>query len=111
MNIVALLEGLVNSLVEAEERFLKDPMDFRSLEVSAKASTEAFAAGFLGEVLSSVNKHISESDWRKGRYTIARNDKRTVISSVGDVTFDCIYFRNSKTGSYSRTAWRCNSAR
>ena len=24
MNIVALLEGLVNSLVEAEERFLKD---------------------------------------------------------------------------------------
>lgn len=101
MNIVALLERLVNSLVEAEERFLINPMDFRSLEVSAKASTEAFAAEFLGEVLSSVNKCISESDWRKGRYTIARNDKRTVISSVGDVTFDCTYFRNSETGSYS----------
>ena len=41
MNIVALLEGLVNSLIEAEEKFLKDPMDFRSLEVSAKTSTEA----------------------------------------------------------------------
>jgi hypothetical protein len=111
MNIVALLEGLVNSLIEAEEKFLKDPMDFRSLEVSAKTYTDAFAAGFLSEVLSSVNKHISESDWRKGRYTIARNDKRTVISSVGDVTFDCIYFRNSKTGSYSRTAWKCQVIR
>lgn len=101
MNIVSLLEGLVNSIIEAEEKYLSNPMDFRSLEVSVKASTEAFAAGFLGNVLSSVNKHISESEWRKDRYTIARNDTRTVISSVGDVTFDCTYFRNAKTGSYS----------
>ena len=50
MDIVTLLKGLVNSLVEAEEKFLADPQDFRTLEVSAKASTEAFAAGFLGEV-------------------------------------------------------------
>lgn len=101
MNIISLLEGLVNSLVEAEEKFFMNPMDFRSLEMSAKASTEAFAAGFLGEVLSSANKHISESEWRKRRYNIARNDKRTVISSVGDVTFDCTYFKNMQTGSYS----------
>lgn len=101
MDIVTLLKGLVNSLVEAEEKFLADPQDFRTLEVSAKASTEAFAAGFLGEVLSSVNKHIAQSEWRKGRYTIARNDTRTVISSVGDVTFDCTYFKDMETESHS----------
>jgi len=101
MDIVSLLEGFVNSLIAAEEKFLSNPMDFRSLEMSAKASTEAFAAGFLGEVLSSINEKISQSEWRKGRYTIARNDTRTVISSVGDITFDCTYFKDVKTGSHS----------
>ena len=59
MDIVTLLEVLVNGLIEAEDKFLKDPRDFHSLEVSAKASTDAFAAGFLGLVLSGVNKQIS----------------------------------------------------
>lgn len=101
MNIVALLETLVNTLFEAEENFFTNPKDFHSLEMSAKASTEAFAASFLGEVLSSVNKQICDSSWRKDRYSIQRNDSRTVISSVGDITFDCTYFKKKSEGTYA----------
>ena len=101
MNIVTLLEELVNSLSAAEDIFLENPKDFYSLEKSAKASTEAFAASFLGEVLSSVNKRICDSSWRDDRYTIQRTDSRTVISSVGDITFDCTYFRSKTNGSYT----------
>lgn len=93
MDIVTLLEGLVNGLIEAEEKFLNDPKDFYSLEKSVKATTESFSAGFLGAVLSSVNEQICNSIWRQGKYTIQRNDKRTLITSVGDVTFDCTYFK------------------
>ena len=42
MNIVTLFEGLVNALFEAEEKFLKSPSDFHSLEKAVKSSTEAF---------------------------------------------------------------------
>ena len=94
MDIVTLLEGLVNGLIEAEEKFLNNPKDFYSLEKSVKATTESFSAGFLGAVLSSVNEQICNSVWRQGRYTIQRNDKRTLITSVGDVTFDCTYFKS-----------------
>lgn len=46
MDIVTLLEGLVNGLIEAEEKFLNNPKDFYSLEKSVKSTTESFSAGF-----------------------------------------------------------------
>lgn len=93
MSIVSLFELLVNGLFEAEEKFFDNPKDFYSLEKAVKASTEAFAAGFLGEILSSVNHQICCCSWREGRYNIQRTDTRTLISSVGDVSFDCTYFQ------------------
>lgn len=102
MTIVSLLDLLVNGLIEAEGNFLDNPRDFYSLEKAVKASTEAFAAGFLGEVLSSINNQICNSSWREGRYNIQRNDTRMIISSVGDVYFDCTYFqRLNDEGGYT----------
>lgn len=93
MNIVSLLELLVNGLIEAEEKFFDNPKDFYSLEKAVKSTTESFSAGFLGEVLSSVNKQIYGCNWRQGRYNVQRNAKRTIVTSVGDVTFDCTYYK------------------
>ena len=102
MTIVALLDLLVNALIEAEGKFLDNPKDFYSLEKAVKASTDAFAAGFLGEVLSGMNRQICNCSWREGRYNIQRNDRRTLISSVGDISFDCTYFRRlSDEGGYT----------
>ncbi len=101
MTIITLLDVLVNALIEAEEKFLNDPRDFYSLEKSVKTSTEAFAAGFLGEVLTGINEQICNSSWRDEKYNIQRNDTRTLISSVGDITFDCTYFLRLSDGSYT----------
>ena len=46
MDIVALLEVLVKEIIAAEEKFLKNPKDFYSLETSVKASTEIFLPVF-----------------------------------------------------------------
>lgn len=94
MDIISLLELLVKGLNEAEEKFLNNPKDFYSLETSVKSTTEAFAASYLGVLLSSVNKQIYNDGWRKGKYTVQRNDKRTIISSVGDVTFESTYYQS-----------------
>ena len=92
MDIVALLEVLVKEIIAAEEKFLKDPKDFYSLETSVKASAENFSAGFLSTVLSDMDRRLCEDTWRKLRYNICRHDKRTLITSVGDVVFDSTYF-------------------
>lgn len=101
MDIITLLETLMNGLLDAEDKFLSNPTDFYSLEASVKSTTESFAAGFLGCILSSVNQQICKNGWRKGKYKIQRTDRRTLISSVGDVSFDCTYFESiAQPGSY-----------
>lgn len=101
MDIISLLELLVNGLMEAEENFFNNPKDFYSLEKAVKSTTESFSAAFLGEVLSSVNKQIYKCSWREGRYKVQRNDTRTIITSVGDVTFDSTYYKRlAEDGGY-----------
>ena len=94
MNIVTLLEVLVKGLNEAEEKFFENIKDFYSFETAVKGATESFAASYLGAVLSSIDEQISKDAWRKDKYNIQRHDTRTIISSVGDVTFDCTYYQS-----------------
>ena len=99
MDIVSLLEELVKGILDAEEKFFANPKDFYSLETAVKSCAEAFSAGFLGTVLSSMDKRIFENAWRKEIYNAQRKRTRSLISSVGDVTFDCTYYQKTD-GSY-----------
>lgn len=99
MAIVSLFETLLNDIFSAEQKFLENPKSLDELEISVKSSTEAFAAAFLGEILSGLDQAIFNSAWRQKRYAVQRRDKRTIISSVGDVTFDCTYYRGIGEGS------------
>ncbi len=92
MAIVTLFEALLNDIFKAEEKFFQDPKSFEVLENSVKTSTEAFAAGFLGEILSELDQAIYKSGWRNGKYKVQRRDRRRLISSVGDIEFDCTYY-------------------
>jgi len=100
MDIVALLEALVKGILEAEDKFLLNPRDFYSFETSVKHSAETFSTGFIGAVLDSLNDQIKNNGLRKDKYNIQRTDKRTIITSVGDVSFDCTYYKNRIDGSY-----------
>lgn len=96
MNIVSLFDTLLTSIFDAEQSFFENPKNFSELEASVKSSTNAFAASFLGAILSEMDQAIRNTSWRNGRYTIHRNDTRTLISSVGDISFKCTYYK-SKT--------------
>ena len=96
MDIVTLLKELVKRLNEIEEDFHENLKDFFTLETSVKSTTDAFAAAFLGMVASSINRQIYKDGWRQGKYTVQRNDTRTLITSVGDVTFENTYYRSVK---------------
>jgi len=101
MNIIALLETLVNGLLETEEIFFKNPKDFHTLETATKATTDAVAAMFMSNLLSSMDEMIYNCSYREGRYNVQRKDTRTLISSVGDITFDCTYYKRlSEEGGY-----------
>ena len=93
MDIVSLLRLLVNGLIEAEANFFSNPKDLYSLEKATKATTDAVAAQFMSVVLSSLDEKIRNSGIRNERYNVQRIRKRTLVSSVGDLTFDCTLYR------------------
>lgn len=100
MCIITLIDELMKSLIKAEEKFFTNSKDFYTLETTVKSTTEAFSAAFLSNVLSSMNQKIYDDGFRKKNYTVQRNDKRTIISSVGDLTFNSTYYRKMADGSY-----------
>ena len=56
MDIISLLELLVNGLLETEEKFFENPKDIYALEKATKTTTDAVAAMFMSNVLSSMNE-------------------------------------------------------
>lgn len=94
MDIVSLLDTLLASIFKAEQDFFENPDSFYELETSVKSSTDSFAASFLGTILSELDQTIRNTSWRKQRYTVQRNDKRTLVSSVGDISFECTYYKS-----------------
>ena len=102
MDIVALFQDLVNGLIEAERIFYSNPTDLRSLERTTRATTDAVAAQFISGVLSCLDEQIKNSSIRKKNYIVQRTRQRCLVSSVGDVAFNCTVYRKkgSKNGGY-----------
>lgn len=87
MDIVTLITSYVEGLFEAEDRFIEHLDSFPELEKTVVDLTNRMAADFLGEVLTTADCLICDSGARKKEYVVQRRRTRTLISSVGDVTF------------------------
>lgn len=101
MEIITLFTALLEELFKAERIFIENTKDMYGFEEAVKSSANNFASGFMGKVLSSVDEQIRQDGWRRENYSIQRKDQKTLISSVGDVVFDCTLYRNKNTGKYS----------
>ena len=96
MDILTLIRSYVEGLFDAEDRFMEHLDTFPELEQTVVELTNRMAAGFLGVVLTTADALIRESEARKKEYTIQRKRMRTLISSVGDVTFEHTLYKTKK---------------
>ena len=65
-------------------------------EESVRGLTNQMAADFIGLTLSNADSLIRESGRRKESYTVQRSRKRTLISSVGDITFTHTLYKDQE---------------
>ena len=91
-----LIKALVSGLLDAEEEFLKHLDTFSMFEESVRGLTNQMAADFIGLTLSNADSLIRESGRRKESYTVQRSRKRTLISSVGDITFTHTLYKDQE---------------
>ena len=102
MDIITLLDNYVRGLLEAEEVFLTDLGQFPKLEQTVSDLSRRMAADFLSLVLTNADEMIRSSGLRGRCYTAQRRVTRTLISTLGDVSFQETVFRERKTGKYRR---------
>ena len=100
MTIIALIEELVKEILVAEEKFFDDIRNFPEYEEAVNQASRKFASQFLGTSLTAADEMIRQSGVRKLDYNIHRKDDRSLISTVGDITFQHTLYRNKETGEY-----------
>ena len=100
MDIVSLIDGFVSSLFEIEEDFFKDPDKFEVTEQAAKTLGDRTMAQFLSMLLTEADELIQRNSLREGKYDIQRHKQRSLVSTVGDISFTQTKFRDKETGEY-----------
>lgn len=99
MDIIALLKGFSSGLIDAGQDFFDHPDNFRQFERTVADLSHRAAADYLAMTLSQMDGMICQSGLRKRRYKIIRHDRRTLITTAGDVTFTHTLFLDSEDGS------------
>lgn len=100
MDIITLITGFVEGLLQAGEKFTEHPERFAELEQTVSELSHRAAADFLAMTLTQTDDLIRENGRRKSQYTIHRRDSRTLITTVGDVTFQRTLFQDRETKRY-----------
>ena len=100
MTIITLIEELVKEILDAEDKFFADIQNFPEYEKAVNLASQRFAGRFLGSSLTAADEMIRQSGVRKKDYNIQRRDGRSLISTVGDITFNHTLYRNKETGEY-----------
>ena len=100
MDIITLISRFAGDLIRAEEKFWFHTDRLDDLEQEVREISNRAAADFIGMVLTSVNEAVCNSGARKRIYNMQRHDDRTLITSVGDVTFTHTLFKNKSTGQH-----------
>lgn len=100
MNIIPVIEQFLTEIFTAAGDFMENPNDLCGLEEKIDRAGRNSNAKIMELILNESDKMICDSHSRRKKYTIQRHDKRTLITTFGDITFDHTYYRSRKDGSY-----------
>ena len=93
--IITLLSDYVTGLLKAQEDFIEHLDAFPELEQTVVELSNRMAAGFLGACLTTADALICKSGRSRKALTVQRHRTRTLVSSVGDITFTHTLYKDS----------------
>lgn len=88
----------IRKLEKVIENFLKNPKDMASFVTGIEKEIISLGLGIIQETLENCDTMIRDSGKRKQDWTISRKDKKQLITSLGEVTFQKTLFRNRRDG-------------
>jgi len=98
MDIITLLTQLADGFLNAQDEFYDHPDRFADMEKTVADLSHKTAAQFLTMALSGMDDILCHGGAPKQRFTTQRHDTRTLITTVGDVTFTHTLFEDRSSG-------------
>jgi len=95
-DIIPLLQKLTTGLLEAQDTFNTHMDQFPEFEQAVVGLTNQMAAEFLGVCLTAADDLIREHGRSRSEYKVQRKRQRTLISSVGDITFTHTLYKDTE---------------
>ena len=101
MDIITLIQDFADGLLKAQDEFTDHPDRFSDMEATVAELSRKTAARFLSMALTQTDEILCKGAARKKDYKIQRHDQRTLITTVGDVTFSHTLFKDCRDGKCS----------
>ena len=79
-------------------RFFETPTDINGLVKNVKTEMLKLCAGIIGDMFEEMDQMIRESSWRKKEWEVVRKDRKTLLTSIGEIEFDKTLYKNKITG-------------
>ena len=92
MNIISLFNSFVNHLYQ----FLDNNLFLHELEHNISSSTNTLNLDILKNILESLDLQYKNSKERKDKYYVQQTRPRTLITSLGLITFNKTYYKSKK---------------
>ena len=92
MNILSLFQSFVNHL----NNFLIDNQYLHEIEHNIQKSTNILNLDTLKQILEFLDLEYKNSNERKEKYYVQQTRQRTLITSLGLLTFNKTYYKSKK---------------
>lgn len=90
-------KGIVN-IENIGADFFENPKDIHALVTSIQSEVLKLGTGLIGDLLEEADQLIRDSAGRKRRWEIVRKDQKTLLTSIGEVSFSKTLYKNKKSG-------------
>ena len=103
MNIIAHCIDQISSVLQESFHSMEDgQMNLTDLVKNIRHTMRDLSVEMVEDILHKTEESIYQSPKRKRTYTVQRkDDKKTIATLLGDITFERRYYVHRKTGEFS----------
>ncbi len=91
-------ESGIKNLSDLIENYMKDPTDIASFVSGVRDEVIKLGLDIIKETFEDCDTMLRESARRKLNWQIVKQDRKTLTTSIGDVTFKKTLFKNKQSG-------------
>jgi Uncharacterised protein family (UPF0236). len=88
----------IKDLEKVVDLFIQNPTDISGFVIGMQEQVLKLALDIIAETFERYDDELRQSQKRKQRWQIVRRDTKTLITSIGEISFKKTLFKNKETG-------------